>query len=282
MTVDNDGIFFMEFEYMVRYGDVSTVAVDLDFAQTQTWEISQTTQREVIKIENPEDQTMFITLETVNQRNLPEGCAPKRHINFQLFDPNGQELQFGKSFNYVGGGLFHANLGDLAMQHNWIKGEYNMIVFNWAEGVNPDYIIQAYSMQNTTHVKLNGQPGTNQNIKEEWKIADQKYIEDFKPEIPTPGNDDIDPGKVIEDVIENETNSTDGELVNNTSDTTDDQPTHDPSKDETTNADGCFGEWVNTDAFASGERCLGTVESHADCVAKAKLYCTGFDLANVH
>jgi len=40
---NNDGIFFMDFDYMVRYGDVTTVAVDLDFAQTQTWSISQTT-----------------------------------------------------------------------------------------------------------------------------------------------------------------------------------------------------------------------------------------------
>lgn len=92
----------MDFDYMVRYGDVTTVAVDLDFAQTQTWSISQTTKRESIKIVNPQDQTMFLTLETVNPRNLPEGCAPKRWINFQLFDPNGHELKFGNSFNYVG------------------------------------------------------------------------------------------------------------------------------------------------------------------------------------
>lgn len=42
VTESNDGIFFMEFEYALRYGDVSTVAVDLDFAQTQTWSIHQT------------------------------------------------------------------------------------------------------------------------------------------------------------------------------------------------------------------------------------------------
>jgi hypothetical protein len=74
---------------------------------------------------------MFLTLETVNPRNFPEGCAPKRWINFQLFAPNGQELKFGRDFNYVGNSLYHSSLGDLGMQHNWVAGEYNMVVTNW-------------------------------------------------------------------------------------------------------------------------------------------------------
>jgi hypothetical protein len=39
----NDGVFFMEWEYVMRYGDVTTIAVDLDFANTQTWSVRQTT-----------------------------------------------------------------------------------------------------------------------------------------------------------------------------------------------------------------------------------------------
>lgn len=135
----------------------------------------------------------------------------------------------------------------------------------------------AYSMQNTTHVKLNGEAASSVNINNEWKIADDKYIEDFKPEIPTPSNDDIDPATEIEDRIE-EDDITDSDLVNNT---TDDNTPAPPTPDHNdNNADGCIGDWYATNSWGQGERSIGPVESHAACVAKAKVECEGFDLAN--
>ena len=46
--------------------------------------------------------------------------------------------------------------------------------------------------------------------------------------------------------------------------------------------DGCLGEWIPTNAFASGEHFLGSMENAAECVAKAKTACyPEYDLANI-
>jgi hypothetical protein len=85
---------------------------------------------------------MFITVEATNPRTFPNTCAPEVFLNFNVIDPNGQELKFGSDFNYVGGGLFHATVGDMAMEHTWIPGEYNLVVTNWADGTPAtDYIV---------------------------------------------------------------------------------------------------------------------------------------------
>lgn len=44
--------------------------------------------------------------------------------------------------------------------------------------------------------------------------------------------------------------------------------------------DGCTSEWVETNAYGSGERGIGSVESRAQCVEKVKAECPEFDLAN--
>ena len=88
---------------------------------------------------------MFITLEAANRRSFPEGCAPEIWLNYNVIDPNGQELKFGKDFNYVGGMMFHSSVGDLAMEHIWIPGEYNLVVTNWANGTpDTDYVVQVF------------------------------------------------------------------------------------------------------------------------------------------
>lgn len=160
------------------------------------------------------------------------------------------------------------------MEHIWIPGEYNLVVTNWADGTPAtDYVVQVFQSQSDSPVTINGEAGTSENIQESWKIADRKYIEDFKPEIPTPSNDDIDPVVVITN------NTTDGELDGDIHNDTNNLP---PSPDHNDpNSDGCLGDWMRTNAFGPGERCVGPVDSHAACVEKVKSACPGFDLANV-
>lgn len=57
-----------------------------------------------------------------------------------------------------------------------------------------------------------------------------------------------------------------------------DTPT--PATPETTHPDGCTSAWVETNAYGSGERGLGSVSSRAECVQKVKDECPEFDLAN--
>lgn len=43
---------------------------------------------------------------------------------------------------------------------------------------------------------------------------------------------------------------------------------------------GCLGDWVTTNAFGSGEKSIGPIVGHSNCVEKARQECPEFDLVN--
>lgn len=65
----------MPFETMINYGSGTAVAIFEHFADQSYTKITQTDQYESVMIENPIDQKMFITVETLNSRLKPNGCV---------------------------------------------------------------------------------------------------------------------------------------------------------------------------------------------------------------
>lgn len=67
----------------------------------------------------------------------------------------------------------------------------------------------------------------------------------------------------------------------NTTNTTADAPAD--TMEAESEQDGCFGDWVPTNAFSNGEFYTGRFDTNAACVAQAKTNpdCEGFDLINV-
>lgn len=53
------------------------------------------------------------------------------------------------------------------------------------------------------------------------------------------------------------------------------------TNDTAVNNSECLGPWVKTNGFSPGEKSVGPVSNRAECIAKVRSDCPGFDLANM-
>lgn len=122
----NDGSIYMPFDYYMKYFYILSVAYDEPYKYEKRWNYKMAKKILYFTVDNPQDQQVYITVETLSPRNYPRSCPFNTFINTYMRNDKGDLIG---GTGYVGNGFYHNTKGRYG--HKLKKGVYDFIIYNW-------------------------------------------------------------------------------------------------------------------------------------------------------
>lgn len=128
---NNDGMYFMPFNYYMDYFYQLNVAYyqDYNYIIRKNYKMAQ--KHFVFIFDNPTSQQVYVTVETLSERNFPRhaSCQENAFLNMFLYQRTGGSWTKLGNTEFIGKGLHHSTSGlhgtDLP------AGKYRFDIYNW-------------------------------------------------------------------------------------------------------------------------------------------------------